>query len=178
MFTFIYLVLLRENVLTGYFGTNNTTAVRRYVAHDNPRASKPSTGEGSTAYRKSAAYHWSRAHSSNSPVNWLAIRNIPFSINADKTWWPQFVSRWNLEVLQMDYVMTSCSAPPLNARFRWTRDNAECESGSQIQVRLTYQLLFKTHKYFNTFHLPKYVDKRRTGKEIGTFLDYANAANN
>jgi len=56
VFTFIYLVLLRENVLTGYFATNNTTAVRRYVARDNPRASKRSTGEGSAAYRKSAAY--------------------------------------------------------------------------------------------------------------------------
>jgi hypothetical protein len=36
-------------------------------------------------------------------------------------------------------VMTSCSAPPLYAQFRWTtRFNAEFESGFQIQGRLKF----------------------------------------
>jgi hypothetical protein len=54
-------------------------------------------------------------------------------------------------------VITSCSAPPLYAQFRWTRINAECESGFQIQVRLKFLLIFKTHRYFNTSHLPNHV---------------------
>ena len=65
--------------------------------------------------------------------------------------------------------MTSCSAPPLNAQFRWTRVKADFESGSQIQVRLTYQI---TYRYFDTFHLPKHVGKISQQYTWGTLREF------
>ena len=77
--------------------------------------------------------------------------------NGDKNLVTAVCVQMKAEIAPDGYVMTSCCAPPSYAQFRWIRVNAEFESGSQIRVGLTFLFIFKTHRYFNTFHLPKHV---------------------